>query len=74
MISIEGLNRKQRLLADIIWALDSQDQVTAFIRSLPPKDRQEAETVTQMMILAFIDECESIDPEVRRVIDKIQKS
>lgn len=74
MISIEGLNRKQRLLADIIWALDSQDQVANFIRSLPPKDRQEAETVTQMMILAFIDECESIDPEVNRVIDKIRKA
>ena len=60
-IQIEGLNKKQRLLADLIWAMDNKEQVTAFIRSLPPKDRRDAQTITEMMILAFLDEVESTD-------------
>lgn len=70
MIEIEGLNKKQRLLADIIWALDSQDQVETFIASLPEQDRKDAQTVTQMMILAFIDECDSV-AEAQQVIKSI---
>jgi hypothetical protein len=72
MIEIQGFTRKQRLLADIIWALDTPVQVQNFIRSLPPKDRQQAEVITEMIILAFVDQCDSIDPEVTRVIDQFR--
>jgi hypothetical protein len=71
MIEIEGLNKKQKLLADIIWALDSQEQVQTFIASLPPKDRRQAQTVTELMILAFLDEVEDTQ-EAKRVIDKFK--
>jgi hypothetical protein len=71
MIKIEGLNKKQKLLADIIWALDSQEQVQTFIASLPPKDRRQAQTVTELMILAFLDEVEDTQ-EAKRVIDRIR--
>jgi hypothetical protein len=71
MIKIEGLNKKQKLLADIIWALDSQEQVQTFIASLPPKDRRQAQTVTELMILAFLDEVEDTQ-EAKRVIDKFK--
>ena len=72
MIEIQGFTRKQRLLADIIWALDTQDQVQNFIRSLPPKDREQAEVITEMIILAFIDQCDTVDPEVSRAIDQFR--
>lgn len=71
MITIEGLTRKQKMLADIIWALDTQDQVRNFIASLPPKDRNEAQVVCEMMILAFIDECEDTQ-DAQRVIDQFR--
>jgi hypothetical protein len=70
-IQITGLNRKQKMLADIIWALDSQEQVLNFIASLPPKDRKEAETVTQLMILAFFDEVTDTQ-EACQVIDQFR--
>ena len=73
MITIEGLNKRQRILADIIWALDTKDKVEAFIRSLPKPDQQQAITVVEMMIWAYVDQCESIDPEVTREIDRIAK-
>jgi len=71
MITLTGLNRKQKMLADIIWALETQDAVLNFIASLPPKDRKEAETVTQLMILAFFDEVEDTQ-EACRVIDQFR--
>ena len=74
MIKIEGLNKKQRMLADIIWALDSQQQVQTFIASLPQKERREAQTVTELMILAFLDECEGVaeaQQVIKSIVDKI---
>lgn len=61
MIEIHGLNKKQRLFADIIWTLDTQDQVQAFIKSLPEADRKQAQVVCEMMILAFIDEVDNTE-------------
>lgn len=74
MIEIQGLSKKQRMLADIIWALDSQQQVETFIASLPPKDRKEAQTVTEMMVLAFFDQCDDVaeaQQVIKSIVDKI---
>lgn len=73
MITIEGLTNKQRLLADIIWSLDTQEQVCSFIATLPARDRREAQLVTQLMILAFIDEVDSIDPETVELINSYKE-
>ena len=61
MITIEGLNSKQRALADIMWSMDSKERVNMFIATLHPKDQREARTVLEMIILAFTDEVESVD-------------
>lgn len=74
MIQIEGLSKKQRMLADIIWSLDTQDQVQAFIKSLPEKDRKQAVVVTQMMILAFIDEVDTVDEQTIDIINKAKET
>ena len=69
---IEGLNAKQRALADIMWAMDSREQVESFVRALHPKDRKDAETVCQMMILAFFDEVDTVDDSVKSLIDNLK--
>ena len=69
-IQIEGLNKKQRLLADLIWSFDSKEQVTAFIRTLPAKDRKDAQTITEMMILAFLDDVDSIEQSTIDIINQ----
>lgn len=73
MITIEGLNKRQRMLADIIWSLDSKEQVTAFISTLPAKQKKEAIVVTQMMVLAFIDEVDTIEDDVVELIDNLRR-
>jgi hypothetical protein len=71
MITIEGLNKKQRALADVMWAMNGREQVEMFIKALHPKDRKDAETVVEMMILAFIDEVEDTQ-DACRVIDQFR--
>jgi hypothetical protein len=74
MIEIVGFNKKQRMLADIIWALDTQDQVQTFIRSLPKKDREQAQVVCEMMILAFMDEVDTVDERTIDIINKAKET
>jgi len=71
MISIDGLNKKQRALADIMWAMNGREQVEAFIKALHPKDRQDAETVVEMMIVSFLDEVENTQ-EANQVIQRFR--
>lgn len=70
-IQIDGLNTNQRVLANIMWSMDSKEQVTAFIRSLRGQQQQDAQTVLEMMLLAIWDECEDTQ-EARMVIDQFR--
>ena len=56
-ITIDGLNPRQKVLADMIWACDSRAQINTLIRSLPTVDLQdEAKSIMEMMILATIEQ------------------
>ena len=56
-ITIEGLNARQRVLADIIWACDTRKQINEFIRSLPTVELQdEARAIVDLMIMATIEQ------------------
>jgi len=73
MITIQGLSKKQRALADILWAMDGTEQVHAFIAALHPKDRTDAKTVCELMILACIDECEDVELAEQVLVDIMSK-
>lgn len=70
-ITISGLNKKQRALADIMWGMDSRDEVMGFIRSLQGQNRKEAEVVLEMMLWAIWDECGEITTDTKELIDSI---
>lgn len=72
-IQIEGLNQRQRALADVLWMMNGREDVNRFIKALHPTMRAEAETVVEMMILAVVDEVETIDPKVKELLDTIAK-
>ena len=56
-ITIAGLNARQRVLADIIWACDTRKQINEFIRSLPTVELQdEARSIVDLMIMATIEQ------------------
>jgi len=61
MIELHGLNRKQMVLADIMWAIDSQSGVERFIASLPKPDQRDCRTIIQLMQMYFADEVDSVN-------------
>lgn len=76
-ITIEGLNARQKVLADIIWACDTRKQINEFIRSLPTVDLQdEAHSIVDLMIMATIEQAYdglgSLD-EATKLINKVSK-
>ena len=57
-ITIDGLNDRQRVLADIIWAFEDRKGINAFVRSLPTIQLQdEAKAIVELMILAAVEQC-----------------
>jgi len=57
-ITIDGLNARQQVLADIIWSFQDRKDINAFIRNLPTVDLQdEAKAIVELMILATVEQC-----------------
>ena len=73
-ITIEGLNARQRVLADIIWACETRKQINAFIRTLPTVDLQdEARSIVDLMIMATIEQCYDGLSEMTEARNVLQK-
>ena len=72
MIEIQGLTRKQMVLADIMWAISTRDGVENFIRTLPRADQQDCRVIIELMQMAFLDEVHSTD-EAKAVLAKFTK-
>jgi hypothetical protein len=71
-IQIEGLSRRQRAIADVLWLMATREDAERFVKSLEPSTRKDAETVIEMMMLAVIDECDSVDDSVKSIIDNLR--
>lgn len=70
-ITIEGLTPSQRILADVIWHMDSMDSVNGFIRSLRPESLQrDAIVAKEMIIAAAVDQQTEIQTEITELLDK----
>jgi hypothetical protein len=71
-IQIEGLSRRQRAIADVLWMMRTREDAERFVASLEPQTRRDAQTVVQMMMLAVIDECDTVDDSVKSIIDNLR--
>jgi hypothetical protein len=75
-ITLEGLNARQKVLADMIWACDSKAEIDLFIKSLPNKAlKTEAQVIIDMLLMATIEQCYdgigSLD-EANELINKVK--
>ena len=75
--TIEGLNERQRHLADIIWSFEDFADVQKFIKTLPTHAlRDEANSIVELMKMAAIEQLyEGIQEPVdaKKLLDKISK-
>jgi len=77
-IRLEGLNRRQQVLADIMWSIEEWSDVERFVATLPTRERIECEGIVEMMRLELVESYrKSINiedtAEATQLIDKIRK-
>jgi hypothetical protein len=74
--TLEGLNARQRVLADIMWSLEEYNDVERFIKSLPKKEAAECRSIIEMMKMAIVEQIaptlkeEESYPEAEQVLRK----
>jgi hypothetical protein len=74
MISIDGLTTRQILLLDIMWAMDTMDQIRGWQRFLSDRDKADSEILLNLVAICQVDELtESSDffPEAWDLLDVI---
>lgn len=77
-IQLDGLNQRQRFLADIMWSIEEWNDVERFIATLPKRERIECEGIVEMMKMELVesyrkDQDVENTVEAARLIDKIRK-
>ena len=68
---IRGFTPLQKDLADRIWALDTELEVSAFIMSLPKSLKREAYVVMQMIIAAELDNHMEVTADVQAYLSSL---
>jgi hypothetical protein len=54
-IELQGLNARQKMLADIMWELEEYEDVERFMATLPPRERIECEGIIELMRLELVE-------------------
>ena len=74
-IQIQGLNSRQHIIADILWAFEDGKDADRFIRCLPTAElRNEAQSIKDLMLMAAMEQLYdgiSDNPEADKVIKRL---
>jgi hypothetical protein len=77
-IKLDGLNQRQRVLADIMWSIEEWSDVERFVATLPNRERIECEGIVEMMKMELVESYrKGMDientVEASKLIDKIRR-
>jgi len=71
---LHGLNARQRVLADMLWGCEEYTDVERLLRALPKRERQECESILEMMKMAIVEQCyDGIKQEFKEADQLINK-
>lgn len=71
-MEIQGLNDRQRKIADMLWSMNTREQVETFIKGLPQEMQLDGRLVLDMMILAVIDEAVTDVSAAQELIERVK--
>ena len=76
-IKLEGLNARQRVLADILWSIEEWSDTERFIATLPKREKAECQSIVEMMKMELVETYRkgmgiSDTPEADQVIDQFR--
>ena len=81
-IKLSGLNKRQKVLADIMWAIPEWDDIERFIATLPKRERIECQGIVEMIRLEVVEQyragmeienTQEADKVIKSVLDKFKK-
>ncbi|MCG3769277.1 MAG: hypothetical protein JW384_00399 [Nitrosomonadaceae bacterium] len=81
-IVLEGLNARQRVLADIMWSIEEWSDVERFIATLPKRERAECNSIVAMMKMELVEQyrkgmeienTQEANKVIKSVLDKFKK-
>lgn len=81
-IKLSGLNKRQKVLADIMWAIPEWDDIERFIATLPKRERFECKGIVEMIRLEVVEQYRAgmeientleADKVIKSVLDKFKK-
>ena len=76
MVTIQGVNNRQKEMLDIMWCLDDYEDVEEWKSSLSSQEQQQADLLEELIMLAVVDEMLEEDSfkEANEIINKIKNS
>lgn len=74
MISIAGLTPKQKTIMDILWTMDTMEQVEAFIKSLPRDDGIDAHGMIAIAVVDTVELEQGLDQYEDQALDVIARA
>jgi len=72
MITINGLTKRQVKMLDKMWAIDGYDEYMEWKSTLCYAQKQQCETLEELITLAEIDEVDDVT-EAKSLIEKVMK-
>lgn len=76
MITLTGLTTRQTQLCDMLWACDTEDDISKLARTLPPVEREELAVLQEMMIQeSFEEELSLMEryPDAEEMLERLKK-
>lgn len=71
---LEGLNKRQRAIAELLWNCDTQEKAVELLNALSEKDRHDGRAIMNMMIYEILEECVNDEFYVEAAKDAIDRA
>ena len=71
MIDIQGLTKKDVQICKLLWNCDTMEAVDAMVSAMPPKYKQRAVVMRELMTAAQLDTVEDVHENITALLHSI---
>ena len=71
MIDIQGLSKKDVQICKLLWNCDTMEAVDAMVSAMPPKYKQRAVVMRELMTAAQLDQVKDVDENITQYLQRI---
>ena len=71
MIRLEGLNKQDIQICNLLWNCDTLEAVDAMVAAMPPAYKSRAVVMRELMTAAQLDQVEDVDEAVTQYLQHV---